>query len=227
MSALVLLQSVRNFTGERSAQYWLTPFISRLVARNTQKEETALKILDRIDNRMSLAEVSQKEASFLHAKYEKPRMTSWSDHLAYFYEPNGTSFEHYWFQKLEYLLWKQLKKSESSFSSEHLKKFKRYRITSKNSVEHIHPQSNSKLVKDHLHHFGNLVLLSPGENSSYSDKPESVKRAEFMKKDTYDSLKSKHIFEQMVDGGDWTVENIDSHFSNMLAVLSNHYEEGF
>lgn len=48
-----------------------------------------------------------------------------------------------------------------------------YRITSKNSVEHVHPQNEEldrSLADDLLHGFGNLVLLSPGENSSYSNQ---------------------------------------------------------
>lgn len=226
LSALVLLQSVRNFTGDRSAQYWLTPFIARLLAENISDESAALSLLEGIDNCMSLSKVTQKEASFLLAKNIEPMATKWHVKRSYFYKPLHTSFEHYWFQKLEYLLWKQLKKSELGFNTEHQKKFKLFRITSKNSVEHIHPQNHSKLASEHLHHFGNLVLLSPGENSSYSDKPESVKRAEFMKKDRYDSLKSKRIFEQMKDGGDWRADDVETHCEEMLAVLDTHYEEG-
>lgn len=225
LNELVLLQSVRNFTGERSAQYWITPFLARLIATKCSSERKALKILERIDNRMSLASSSQKSASFSQARHKKPQMTAWGEQALYFSQSKGTSFEHYWFQKLEYLLWKQLKQAELNLNGEQLKKFKRYRITSKNSVEHIHPQNNSKLDSEYLHHFGNLVLLSPGENSSYSDKPESVKRAEFMKKDRYDSLKSKFIFEQMGDGGDWTKDKIESHFAEVLSIFDEHYSD--
>lgn len=227
LSGIVLLQSVRNFTGERSAQYWITPFIAELMKQGIgSKEETkALKLLERIDNRMSLAICSQKEASFKQARSKKPKRIEWTEQADYFTESNGTSFEHYWFQKLEYLLWKRLNSAESMLSAVESQKFKKYRITSKNSVEHVHPQNNSKLSHDWLHHFGNLVLLSPGENSAYSDKPESVKRAEFMKKESYDSLKSKHIFSLMGDGGDWTKEKIKEHQTYILAVLTKHYDD--
>lgn len=226
LSALVQLQAVRNFTGDRSAHYWLTAFLAKLIRQETTDYNKALHYLEQIDNYMSLASGTQKEASFSLAKNKKPKYRlKWSEKQRYLESSLGTSFEHYWFQKLEYLLWKQLKQTESNLNSEQLKKFKRYRITSKNSVEHIHPQNNSKLDPEHLHHFGNLVLLSPGENSSYSDKPESVKRAEFMKKDRYDSLKSKFIFEQMGDGGDWTKDKIESHFAEVLSIFDEHYSD--
>jgi len=236
LSALVQLQSVRNFTGERSAQYWLSPFIGGLISieekRNGDNETLSLPkhtnnevlpLLESIDNQLSLVTGTQKNASFEITKGQKPEVVKWQTQQDYFSKPNGTGFEHYWFQKLEYLLWKNLKLSEFSFDKYELIKFKNYRVTSKNSVEHIHPQNNSQLPHDWLHHFGNLVLLSPGENSSYSDKPESVKRAEFMKKESYDSLKSKHIFSLMGDGGDWTDLKIKDHHEDMLDVFTRHY----
>ncbi len=226
LNALVQLQAVRNFTGDRSAHYWLTPFLAELIGEEEKNDDLALRYLEQIDNYMSLASETQKEASFSWSKNKKPKAKlNWIEKQKYLESSLGTSFEHYWFQKLEYLLWKQLDQLESELNSEQLEKFRLYRITSKNSVEHIHPQNNSKLESEHLHHFGNLVLLSPGENSSYSDKPESVKRAEFMKKDRYDSLKSKLIFEQMGDGGDWTEEKIKSHFSKIKSILNKHYDD--
>lgn len=225
LSALVQLQSVRNFTGERSAQYWLSPFIGGLISRevNRKDDNAALSLLETIDNQLSLVTDTQKNASFEITKGQKPEVATWKSQQDYFSEPNGTAFEHYWFQKLEYLLWKNLKLSESSMDKYEQTKYKSYRITSKNSVEHIHPQNNSKLPQDWLHHFGNLVLLSPGENSSYGDKPESVKRAEFMKKESYDSLKSKHIFSLMADGGDWTDLKIQEHHRDMIDIYIKHY----
>lgn len=226
LSALTQLQSVRNFTGERSAQYWLSPFIGSLISSkvNGKDDHAALSLLETIDNQLSLVTDTQKNASFEITKGQKPEVATWKSKQDYFSDPNGTAFEHYWFQKLEYLLWKNLKLSESSMNKYEQTKFKNYRITSKNSVEHIHPQNNSKLPHNWLHHFGNLVLLSPGENSSYSDKPESVKRAEFMKKESYDSLKSKHIFYLMGDGGDWTDLKIKQHHTHMTDILTRHYE---
>ena len=119
-------------------------------------------------------------------------------------------------------MWKQGDKSDE--------KLKRYRITSKNSVEHVHPQKEeygSKLESEYLDAFGNLVLLSPGENSSYSNQRVGKKREDFKGKPRYDSLKLKAIFE-LYDAaeGTWGEEQITEHQTRMLALLEKHYRQG-
>lgn len=220
LSAIVMLQSVRNFTGERSAQYWITSFIAGLIANNISKEMDALILLEQIDNELSLTAESetQKTASFKQAKSYKPDTISWHNRRVYFNESKGTSFEHYWFQKLEYVLWKTEKNRED-------KKFQGYRITAKNSVEHVHPQHeeyNNKLPHEYLNAFGNLVLLSPGENSSYSNQTVIKKKADFESKPYFDSLKLKAIFELKANK-EWNSSRIQQHQSEMLAKLTMHY----
>ena len=227
INALTLLQSVRNFTGERSAQYWVTPFIAELIKNKVsiKREKKALALLERIDNRMSLAACSQKDASFKQAKSKKPPRIQWFEQEKYFTEANGTSFEHYWFQKLEYLLWKQINVSKSSLSNSELKKFMKYRITSKNSVEHVHPQNDeyrSKLPDDILNAFGNLVLLSPGENSSYSNQDVDKKKIDFERKPHFDSLKLREVFLQKANMS-WNKTKIEEHQKKMIDLLDTHY----
>ncbi|HFQ5581504.1 TPA: DUF262 domain-containing protein [Vibrio vulnificus] len=221
----VLLQSVRNFTGERSAQYWLTPFISGLIRLSIKQDAEVMKLLENIDNKMSLSLDTQKEASFALAEGSEPNCQSWQSQSTYFAKSLGTSFEHYWFQKLEYLIWKKMKVSESSLSAEELNKFKKYRITSKNSVEHVHPQNdeyNSRLDCETLNSFGNLVLLSPGENSSYSNQDVDKKRIDFERKSHFDALKLREIFG--VKGQEsWGKQQIDDHLAQTMAVFSQHY----
>lgn len=222
----VLLQSVRNFTGERSAQYWLTPFISGLIRLSIKQDSDALELLENIDNKMSLSVDTQKEASFALAEGIEPNCQSWQSKSTYFEQPLGTSFEHYWFQKLEYLIWKQMKASESSLSSEELNKFKKYRITSKNSVEHVHPQNEeykSELAYETLNSFGNLVLLSPSENSSYSNQDVDKKRIDFDRKSHFDALKLREMF-AVKELGLWGKQQIDNHLEDMMTVFKQHYE---
>ncbi|NOH48186.1 DUF262 domain-containing protein [Vibrio rotiferianus] len=226
ISELVLLQSVRNFTGERSAQYWLTPFISGLIRSSIKQDSEALELLENIDNKMSLSIDTQKEASFALAEGLEPNCQSWQSQSTYFEQSLGTSFEHYWFQKLEYLIWKQMKASESSLSSEELNKFKKYRITSKNSVEHVHPQNDeykSELAYETLNSFGNLVLLSPGENSSYSNQDVDKKRIDFDRKSHFDALKLREIF-GVKGKGLWGKQQIGDHLEDMMAVFAQHYK---
>ena len=227
INALALLQSVRNFTGERSAQYWITPFIAKLIKKEIgiKEENRALRQLEKIDNLMSLASCSQKGASFKQAKLKKPPGINWVEQEKYFAEENGTGFEHYWFQKLEYLLWKKVNESKSDLSKTDFKKFKKYRITSKNSVEHVHPQNDeykSKLSNNTLNAFGNLVLLSPGENSSYSNQDVDKKQIDFERKSHFDSLKLREIFSQK-GKNIWDETEIEEHQKRMLDVLEVHY----
>lgn len=223
LSCLVQLQAVRNFTGDRSAHFWLTALLSRLVKQPDMNENQVLAALEQLDNQLSLTDETQKEASFKIAQGQQPAVTGWSDKQAYFSEPLGTRFEHYWFQKLEYLLWKQADKTDE--------KLKAYRITSKNSVEHVHPQNEeykNAMDNDTLNAFGNLVLLSPGENSSYSNQTVLKKKADFDSKPRYDSLKLQALFKTYVRFSNiWQTEGIEAHQSEMLDILKRHYEVNF
>ncbi|HFN4058519.1 TPA: DUF262 domain-containing protein [Pseudomonas aeruginosa] len=221
-SDLSQLQSVRNFTGERSAQYWLTPFLGALVAGEAKTQAQVLRLLERIDNQLSLAEESQKEASFALLNGDEVAMRSIESVIEELEEPSGTRFEHYWFQKLEYILWRE----RDRFGTYDAAKLAAYRITSKNSVEHVHPQREEfgvELARDHLDSFGNLVLLSPGENSSYSNQRVGKKREDFKGKPRYDSLKLAHIFSGKADM-EWDVTAIARHQTQMLALIKKHYE---
>lgn len=228
LTDIVLLQSVRNFTGERSAQYWLTPFITGVISKNIQQESDALTLLENIDNQLSLAIDTQKEASFAMAKDHQPNCLTWEAQVAYFKNPLGTSFEHYWFQKLEYVLWKKCKSEETSLTKEELNKFKNYRITSKNSVEHVHPQNEeykNALERNVLDSFGNLVLLTPRENSSYSHQAVAKKKVDFEMKPKFDALKLREIFNLYDTQGNWSEAEIKVHKNNMLTLLAIHYKQ--
>lgn len=223
LSELVMLQSVRNFTGERSAQYWLTPFLAGLISQNVTDEKSASLLLEQIDNQLSLTHKSetQKTASFAQARGNKPATISWHSQLGYFDEPRGTRFEHYWFQKLEYVLWKGEQNRPDH-------KFNNYRITAKNSVEHVYPQNEeykNTIETEYLHDFGNLVLLSPGENSSYSNQAVEKKLVDFKAKGYYDSLKLKVMFELLEAGQKWGSDQIIQHKQEVLVRLTSHYEE--
>ncbi|MDT7525106.1 DUF262 domain-containing HNH endonuclease family protein [Pseudidiomarina sp. GXY010] len=219
LSELVQLQAVLNFTGDRSAHYWLTALLASLVSKPNLKGPEVLATLEQIDNQLSLTCETQKVASFSLAKDESLALHDWQQFEKYLSTPQGTRFEHYWFQKLEYLLWKQGDKSDE--------RLKRYRITSKNSIEHVHPQQEEYgriLDTTFLDAFGNLVLLSPGENSSYSNQTVAKKKADFASKPRYDSLKLKALFEcYEKSGNSWMETQIMQHQREMIDVLRTHY----
>lgn len=231
-SSSLMLQSVLYFTGDYLRQYWLTTYLDYLLKNHADlspTDEKHLNYLEGIDNAFSLINSqTDKELSWnlLNNEYQvEPDI----DLKNYLNQNKGTSFKHYWFQKLEYILWKNWDIDKTS-------EFLKYRITSKNSVEHIYPQNpenkaqHPEINDQHLHSFGNLVLLSVSQNSEYSNKSVNVKRSMFLEKnDTYDTLKSFCIFSMIDESiGDftWNSTQIDIHNNEMIDLLLNHYKNG-
>jgi len=73
-----------------------------------------------------------------------------------------------------------------------------------------------------LNSFGNLGLLSVGENSKYNNQHVKKKKVDFDEKETYDSLKlakvySSHHIES------WGIENIQEHRNQMKTSIISHY----
>lgn len=217
-SSSQMLQSVLYFTGGFTQQYWLTPFLYYLLENEDISNEQILAELEKIDNLMLPGD--KKEISLELISQVKRNERIDLNALSILTEPHGTSFHHYWFYKLEYLLWKTWDKNDS--------RVKQFRITSKNSVEHVFPQNHefgNKLANsefDWLNSFGNLGLLSVGENSSYNNQDVRKKKVDFDNKQTYDSLKLAKIYSsENVDK--WGTEDIEKHQDEMIDLLTKHY----
>ncbi|WP_442845307.1 DUF262 domain-containing protein [Leeuwenhoekiella sp. H156] len=221
-SSSLMLQSVLYFTGDYLRQYWLTTYLGYLLQNHSNESATHLghlNYLEKIDNTFSLVtKKTDKELSWellnLNALIEIDFNIE-----AYLNQSIGTSYKHYWFQKLEYILWKNWEHRENEL-------FKNYRITSKNSIEHIYPQhpenriQHPEIAEQDLHSFGNLVLLSVSQNSEYSNKSVRVKKSMFEeKRETYDALKSVDIF----SSSQWSSFEIERHKNKMIAVILKHY----
>ena len=217
-SASQMLQSVLYFTGGFTQQYWLTPFLYYLLENESLNNEQILSELEKIDNLMLPGD--KKEISLELVTSEKRNGEIDLNALNILNEPLGTSFHHYWFYKLEYLLWKKWDKNDN--------RVKHFRIISKNSVEHVFPQNHefgNKLTNtesDWLNSFGNLGLLSVGENSSYNNQDVRKKKVDFDNKATYDSLKLAKIYSSQ-DINSWGIENIKKHQDEMTTTLHLHY----
>lgn len=221
-SSSLMLQSVMYYTGDYHRQYWLTSYLGYLLKNHSDgspTDEKMLSKLEEIDNSFSLVNgITDKEISWMHIRGEEINFTF--NFKKYLNQNLGTGFKHYWFQKLEYILWKNWNNREDI-------KFKRYRISSKNSVEHIYPQNPENKIQHpeirdrYLHSFGNLVLLSVSQNSEYGNKSVNVKKSMFEeKKDTYDTLKSYYIFK---DQTEWTIDSITFHRDQMIKLFEKHY----
>ena len=218
LSNLQMLQSILYFNNIPN-QVWLTPFLNYLILNDIEnsEDEKLLTELERIDNILIPGDKKQTTWEILTDNINFPNFDKISSILN---EESGTKFNHYWFYKLEYLLWKNWDKNDD--------KLKRYRITSKNSIEHVFPQNDEYKNKlengndniDWLNSFGNLALLSVGQNSEYSNQDVAKKQVDFKRKDTYDALKLAEVYKNE----NWNTQEIKEHQKSMFLVFESHYK---
>lgn len=221
-SSLSMLQSVLYHTSDHNTHYWLTPYLFQL----KQKPPGRVEILEHIDNQLSLSQDDDKSTSFVLME-PSAFVPDPFDFKTYLQQSEGTAFRRYWFQKLEYVLWK-------NWPDRSAPKFKDYRITRKNSIEHVFPRNHefnhtiSPDADEHnslLNSFGNLGLLSTSQNSSYSNQDVEKKKIDFERKPVYDSLKLAKIYESS-DVETWQQAQIKQHAKDMIELLEMYYKPG-
>lgn len=242
VDALAMLQAVRYFTSERNSQFWLTPYLYRAMQDSKEcSNESLLDKLEEIDNKLSVPLYSitknqeanstqtQQSISFALAKNEHIALEPWQAVESYLNADHGTGFRHYWFQKLEYVLWKKYKRENTenvedlASNNDKNEELSKYRITSKNSIEHVFPQTpeiGDPLDDKKLNAFGNLALLNISQNSSYGNKPFLEKKILFNKREAIDSLKLWKIFKN----DSWDTDQIEKHQEEMIQLLKWHYQ---
>lgn len=154
---------------------------------------------------------------------------------------NGTGTPHYFFYKLDYLLWKNF---DNYFKDEKYQTVKeRYYLTRLNSIEHIQPQSeaigdfkgfydddknNDDKKKRRIDHFGNLALISGGRNSSLGNKSVGMKKEAIKdwiaKGDSIQSLKMLLALHDVDDQNTWDFEKAEQHGDEMKKLLFKDLE---
>ncbi|MDU5425564.1 DUF262 domain-containing protein [Kluyvera cryocrescens] len=123
------------------------------------------------------------------------------------------------FNYLDYLIWcRDRNKAEV---------VKRFEFTFRSSVEHFypqHPMDSYKTLPDvSLHSFGNLCLISHSKNSRLSNFQPKQKQEHFeasLERNEIDSLKLLAMVELMKKNNQWGEEEIATHETEMLAVLT-------
>ena len=209
-----LLQSMLYHSQQITTHYWLTPYLNYLVNHNGQSSYDYLK---KIDNYLlcSLEQdpLSVRTRRFLENEDYKSVLST-----SIVKEPLGTGFPHYWFYKLEYILWQKLASTSDD-------RWKNFRMTAKNSVEHISPQTrrdtDSNTVSNAmLNKFGNLSLVSRSINSEYSNLPFNEKRQRFINNNNVklDSLKMDLIYKN----DSWSDDKAREHEDEMITIFNDY-----
>jgi hypothetical protein len=205
--------------------YWLTPFLNRTLQEDNS--ENLYKYLLKLDNLMFCSGLSD-ELSLRSWNLLENDLPDFKADISALRKPSGTAFWSYWFYKTDFILW-FLKANEQGDD------WKNYRITKKNSVEHISPQNKreydenilwdeSEILSDddkkkRLNDFGNLVLLAVGMNSEYSNKSFAEKRTSFFEKRRLDSLKSALIFGNQK----WNWALCEQHRNEMITLFEEYF----
>ena len=220
--SLTLLQSMLYHSQEMVTQYWLTPFLNYLVTqKDSSNPEGYLRHLDNhLFSSVSLSDnlsLIERTHIFLVEPWKEMELIQAEDALNQKFD-NGVQYPHYWFYKLEYVLYLALKQENSQHEW-----IRDFRITAKNSVEHVASQNSFSTDKEFpLHDFGNLALVSRSLNSEFSDKSFGEKRQQFIynhhKKGV--SLKLEYIYQNEV----WTGEEIQKHQKNMIDKMQAYFD---
>ena len=206
-----LLQSMLYHSQQMTTQYWLTPLLSFLHKGNS---DSALLYLQHIDNHLLCSEANEslieRTHKFLTNLWHKENIEDANVSLDRKYD-NGTQYPHYWFYKLEYVLYLKLKEERSPLVDG-------YRVTSKNSVEHVTPQ-NPRIKQDAiphelLHRFGNLALVTGSINSEMTDDGFSIKKAKFIERHHGKCVSLK--LEDVYSNTQWKEVEIKCHHKKMI-----------
>ena len=142
------------------------------------------------------------------------------------------NIDRYWFWRLDYYLWE---KREIYFNTpEDQAAAENYAFKRNRSIEHIapqHPIGGSAMEWDseneqYLHCFGNLAMISSGQNSLLLNKPYEEKQGHIKAfvsgsmAGSVESLKMLKIYQIEK----WNVDEIQKHQKEMIEVLKKSYE---
>ena len=213
-----LLQSMLYHSQEITTQYWVTPLLNFMHRNPELDAERYFAYLRHLDNHMLGSDANEilivRSLSFMKEPWQR-RDAIHAEELA---EPSGVKFAHYWFYKLDFVLWFQKKRQTE--------RWKKFRLTAKSSVEHISPQTpterDDNRVDKALDYFGNLALVSRSLNSEYGNLPFNEKRQRFINnnKSRLDSLKMDLIYES----DRWNDDMAFSHQQELILCLSDYWE---
>jgi hypothetical protein len=213
------LQSMLYHSQEITTQYWVTPLLLFMHDHPEAGTEKYFNYLRHLDNHLLGAASDEPLAARTLSFMKDPWRRGELIHQNELKQPSGVKFAHYWFYKVEFVLWfKQVRVSDA---------WAQFRLTAKSSVEHISPQNpterDDNRVDQALDYFGNLALVSRGLNSEYSNLPYNEKRQRFINnnKGRLDSLKMDLIYEKEK----WDDSFAFAHQQSMIECLEEYCRE--
>lgn len=141
------------------------------------------------------------------------------------------SIQRYWFWRLDYYLW-QNRNNHFGNNEKEKKIADKYIFRPNRSIEHIapqHPKSNSLVILDDSirDRFGNLAMISSGQNTSLQNESFEIKREHvksFINESiggSIQSLKMLKIYKFDI----WNETNINIHQNEMLNVLIDSFKD--
>jgi len=236
---LLMIQLLFNISSNYQSQEWLSVVLQWLntnfkiennkIADNFYSDY--LKFLECFDRELAKERLCNGTLIDKINSYLKQENTACDDDKNFEYKLNeilhqGTSTPHYWFYKLDYLLWKD--KNILNQLSKRFEKFDKsnFRLSRLNSIEHIHPQSKCKEWEEQnvdkctkVDCFGNLALISNHMNSALNAQEGQNKRQDIQKQlnnGTIESLKMILVYSKYEK---WTQEECDTHQKEMINLL--------
>ena len=215
-----LLQSMLYHSQEITTQYWVTPLLLFMHDHPEAGVEKYFDYLRHLDNHL-LGSASDEPLVLRTQKFmADPWRRCELIHQTALKEPSGVKFTHYWFYKLEFVLWFKKVRNIDAWA--------KFRLTAKSSVEHISPQTpterDDNRVVQALDNFGNLALVSRSLNSEYSNLPYNEKRQRFINnnnKSRLDSLKMDLIYQSEK----WDDAKAFAHQRQMVECLNTYCDE--
>lgn len=188
--------------------HWLKPLLYELKQKTDAQQipspEQILDLLKIMDNNLRKADSLQAE------------------NMTY------GNIDRYWFWRLDYYLWEENEKEKAGKKDDAISK---YIFRTNRSIEHLHPQEQSKNEewdKDHIDSFGNLAMISTGFNAEQSndyvgDKFLRFKREQYNKKQLQ-SIKLWKMYElAQVNDLHWSKDLADNHGEAMLKILRDSF----
>jgi hypothetical protein len=219
---LSLLQSMLYHSHTRNTQEWIIPFLSNNI-ENINNIEDNVMLLKNIDN-VLYSQFNPCDDTVLkraNTFSEANSRINCSDIINYLNPKeeieNYHYFSHYWFYKIDWIIWDLSDKKDSNF-----------KFTARNSIEHISPQTvdeenkiDNTVSSKYEHSFGNLSLISVSQNSSFSNKSYLEKMAEFKEK-KIQNLKMGLIYNNIT----WNDKKCKKHLYTCLQKIKQYYQQG-